>query len=82
LVHLSTVAHSKSNPQPWVKFQLAGWVNIQLAPTGFKIYPREYIFCYGSHFLRTTGVVGIKKAEPVAVPLLGCDVGKPQISAN
>ena len=33
MVHLSTVAHSKSNPQPWVKFQLAGWVNIQLAPT-------------------------------------------------
>ena len=37
LVHLSTVAHSKSNPQPWVKFQLAGWVNIQLAPTTYVL---------------------------------------------
>ena len=33
LLHLSTTADSKISDQPWVKFQSAGWVNIQSAPT-------------------------------------------------
>ena len=33
LLHLSTIADSKISGQPWVKFQSAGWVNIQSAPT-------------------------------------------------
>jgi hypothetical protein len=33
LLHLSTVAAQKNSNQPWVKFQSAGWVNIQSAPT-------------------------------------------------
>jgi hypothetical protein len=34
LLHLSTIADFKISDQPWVKFQSAGWVNIQSAPTG------------------------------------------------
>jgi hypothetical protein len=33
LLHLSTVAAQRNSNQPWVKFQSAGWVNIQSAPT-------------------------------------------------
>ena len=33
LLHLSTIADFKIRDQPWVKFQSAGWVNIQSAPT-------------------------------------------------
>jgi hypothetical protein len=37
LLHLSTTADSKISDQPWVKFQSAGWVNIQSAPTGYHL---------------------------------------------
>jgi hypothetical protein len=37
LLHLSTIADSKISGQPWVKFQSAGWVNIQSAPTVYGI---------------------------------------------
>jgi len=33
LVDLSTAAHSNRSARPWVKFQSAGWVNIQSART-------------------------------------------------
>lgn len=33
LLHLSTVAAQRDSKQPWVKFQSAGWVNIQSART-------------------------------------------------
>jgi antitoxin component HigA of HigAB toxin-antitoxin module len=36
LLHLSTTADSKISGQPWVKFQSAGWVNIQSAPTAYE----------------------------------------------
>ena len=36
----STNAFGSINNQPWVKFQSAGWVNIQSAPTDFQSGPR------------------------------------------
>jgi PAS domain S-box-containing protein len=33
LLHLSKIADFQISDQPWVKFQSAGWVNIQSAPT-------------------------------------------------
>ncbi|MCX7163929.1 MAG: hypothetical protein NT083_12950, partial [Rhodocyclales bacterium] len=41
LLHLSTIADSKISGQPWVKFQSAGWVNIQSAPTLCRSDERE-----------------------------------------
>ena len=41
LLHLSTTADSKISGQPWVKFQSAGWVNIQSAPTGQGLTVRK-----------------------------------------
>ncbi|MCX7163525.1 MAG: hypothetical protein NT083_10870, partial [Rhodocyclales bacterium] len=40
LLHLSTIADSKISGQPWVKFQSAGWVNIQSAPTHNRALPK------------------------------------------
>jgi len=36
LVDLSTAAHSNRSARPWVKFQSAGWVNIQSARTDIQ----------------------------------------------
>ena len=44
LLHLSTTADSKISGQPWVKFQSAGWVNIQSAPTVVK--HKEAFYAY------------------------------------
>jgi hypothetical protein len=44
LLHLSTVAAQRNSNQPWVKFQSAGWVNIQSAPTAFTREPFELMF--------------------------------------
>jgi hypothetical protein len=59
LLHLSTIADSKISDQPWVKFQSAGWVNIQSAPT-LELDNDAIIVCAGGElptpFLKKIGI--------------------------